>query len=598
MILDKLKKNIIRYFTFHEKLKVEGFVLSGAVPGKKDTKKQSPKKEESKNKETKDGRRMKKKPQRVKREKTQQEENGAETKISSPFENLLVDPELKVNKEYINEIYFLPKNKDVIIRDFIIQLDGPKRAFAVFVEGISDRNTVNENVLKPLMLHSGLQEKINAIDVAEYLKTQIVYGNQTDVHDKYQDIIPQINYGSTAVFIEGVPRCLIVETKGWDRRSIGKSETEQVIRGPHEAFNETLRSNTGLLRKAIRNHNLITEFSKIGARNETDVAIMYLIDLANPNLVEEVKRRLKSISTDYVGESGILEQFIEDHPFMPIPQVLVTERPDRTTSFIMDGKVAVLLDGNPNVLIVPADLFSLLHSPEDYYLRMPYGNMVRLLRVIAVFIALITPALYVGVTIFHQEMIPTDLILAIAAGRETVPFPTIVEVFFMEFAFEMIREAGVRVPGVIGNTLGIVGALILGQAAVQAGIVSPILIIVVALTGLASFAIPNYSMSFAFRGIRFIFTGLAAIFGFFGITAGLFILLNGITSMKSFGVPLLAPIGPRTKSGPDIVMRGPVWSMEERPDFLDTQDRRRQPNVSRGWIKEESSNKSGGDDNN
>ncbi|MFZ5753296.1 MAG: spore germination protein, partial [Bacillota bacterium] len=468
---------------------------------------------------------------------------------------------------------------------FTISLKPPLKAFAVFMEGLSDKDIINDVVLKPLMILSNLEEKTDLYNLAEYIKDNILPGNQVEITNEYKKIVESVNYGGTAVFIEGSPYCLLVETKGWDRRAVGKPATEQVIRGPHEAFNETLRSNTGLVRKLIRNEKLITEMFPLGERNKTNIAIMYIEDIANPELVREVKRRINSIKTDFVAESGILEQFIEDHPLMPSPQVLSTERPDRVAAFLVEGRVAIFVDGNPNILIVPTTLFSLLHSAEDYYLRMPYGNFVRLLRVVAVFIAIMTPSIYVAIITFHQEMIPTELILAIAASRETVPFPTILEVMMMELAFELIREAGVRVPGVIGNTIGIVGALILGQAAVQAGIVSPILIIVVAVTGLASFAIPNYSLSFAFRGVRFIFTLLAAGFGFFGVSAGLFLLLTTMCSMKSFGVPMLSPIGPRTKAGPDLVLRGPMWSMEERPDSLDTLDRQRQPRVSRGWVK-------------
>ena len=592
-IVHKTIRKVIEKIIFHEPVQVEGFILYG---GDGDTSAEREGSEKTGGGPQK--RRGLTKPARIKRaiphdtpaEKghKQGKPDEDDREDSLDYRKLLVDPRLKINKHYIEEIYSLPKNKDIIVRDLIISTIPPREACAIYIEGISDRDTVNEAVLKPLMLMAGVDgsgKKYDIINIANYIKKNIIYSNQVDIHERFEDIIEKINYGATAVFIEGCPRCLLVETKGWDRRSVGVPETEHVIRGPHEAFNETLRSNTGLLRKAIRNPKLITEMLKIGERNKTDVAVLYLEDLANPRLVEEVKRRIRSIRTDYVGETGILEQFIEDHPFRPIPQVLVTERPDRVASFIMDGKVAILMDGNPNVLIVPTTLFALLHSPEDYYLRAPYGNMVRLLRVVASFLAIVTPGFYVAVTSFHQEMIPTDLLLAVAAARETVPFPTVVEVLLMEFAFEMIREAGVRIPGVIGNTLGIVGALILGQAAVQAGIVSPILIIVVALTGLASFAIPNYSMSFAFRGVRFFFTALAALFGFFGISAGLFVLLTSITGMKSFGVPILSPIGPRTRTGPDIVLRGPVWSMEERPDFLNTLDRRRQPNISRGWVK-------------
>ncbi len=533
--------------------------------------------------------RMNKKPMRVKR-------------LSEPGEvitlaNLLVSPELKVNKEYLETIFSLPENKDFVLREFKIFSDKPTDAFVLFMEGMAERRTVNEGVLKPLMLFAGGKDSnidITGSKMAEYIKEHVVYGNQVDIEEKYEDIVEKVNYGGTAVFIDGCPRCILVETKGWDRRPIGKSETEQIIWGPQEAFNETLRSNTGLIRKSIRNTNLMTELIKVGVQNRTDVAVMYMKNIANPRLVEEVKRRIEAVSSDYVGESGMLEQFIEDHPFMPVPQIMATERPDRVVAFLLEGKVAILIDGNPHVLIVPTTFFSLLQTPEDYYLRLPYGNLLRLLRIVAMFIATTLPAVYVAITTFHQEMIPTDLILAIAAARETVPLPTVVEVFMMEFAFELIREAGLRVPGVIGNTLGIVGALILGQAAVQAGIVSPILIIIVAVTGLASFSIPNYSMAFALRGIRFLFTILAAAFGFLGVSAVFFIILSSLSSMKSFGVPLLVPKGPKTKTESDVVLRGPVWSMEERPDYLDTLNRRRQPRISRKWTVESEKR---GDDN-
>lgn len=587
---NKLLSRAINILTYQEEKDKEGFVLTGVDES------QQKSTQENENKDKHQRSRLKK-PVRSRRTRKEEKAETAEIKGPLNLNESLVDPQLKINKEFIQDIYTLPANKDIIVREFIIALEPPVRAFAVFMEGLTDRATINRDVLKPLMVLSRLEDKVNVLELAEFIKERILYGNQVDILEKYSQIVESINYGSTAIFIDGSSKCILVETKGWDKRSIGKPENEQVIRGPHEAFNETLRSNTGLIRKAIRNHNLITEMMKAGSRNKTDVAIMYLKDVANPKIVHEVKRRIESIKTDYLGETGILEQFIEDHPLMASPQILSTERPDRVASFIIEGKVAIIMDNNPNVLIVPTTFFSLIHSAEDYYLRMPYGNLVRFLRLISIFIAIMTPGTYISISNFHQEMIPTELILSIAASREAVPFPAIVEIFIMELAFELIREAGVRVPGVIGNTLGIVGALILGQAAVQAGIVSPILIIVVAVTGLASFAIPNYSMSFAFRGVRFIYTILAAVFGFFGISAGLFLLLTSMASMKSFGVPLLSPVGPRTKAGPDIIMRGPVWSMEERPDYLESLDRDKQPDVSRGWVKKHNKSQNRGDGN-
>jgi spore germination protein KA len=307
--------------------------------------------------------------------------------------------------------------------------------------------------------------------------------------------------------------------------------------------------------------------------------------LANPKLVKEVKKRITQIKTDYIPETGILEEMIEDHPFSLIPQTIKTERPDRVTSMLVEGKVAILVDNNPFVMLVPAIFFDFLHSPEDHYIRFPYGLWLRIIRIAAIFITSLLPAFYVAIATFHQEMIPTDLLLAITASKERVPFPTIVEMLLMEFSFELVREAGVRVPGVIGPTLGIVGTLILGQAAVAANIVSPVLIIIVAVTGLSSYAIPNYNIAFGFRFMRFFFIFLAAVLGFFGISTGLFVLLCTVVSMKSFGVPFFAPIAPRTGPSYDLIVRHPEWNQELRPDYLQTLDVRRQPNISRKWSR-------------
>lgn len=602
-------QRIGKLLTFQEPKEYQYFVLTGtnesspepnfswedSDSGSRKTSKDSSEKGKSGQEKGKlSSRKQLRKPNQIRRTAPQENKEKKQSQEEIDLTELLVDASLDRNKHYIEEIYSLPMNKDIILREFVISLQEPIKAFAVFVEGMSDRETINKVVLKPLMVLSKLDDKVDVLDLAEYIKDRILFGNQIDIIEQFSQVIEGINYGSTAVFIEGSPRCIMVETKGWDKRSISPPESEKVIRGPQEAFNETLRSNTGLIRKALRNHNLITEMVKIGERNKTDVAIMYLKDVASPSLVAEVKRRVETVKTDFIGDTGILEQFIEDHPFMLAPQALATERPDRVASFIIDGKVALLIDGSPIALIVPTTLFSLLHTPEDYYLRIPYGNIIRILRIIATLIAIVTPAFYVSITNYHQEMIPTELILSIAAARETVPFPSLIEVIIMEFFFELIREAGVRVPGVIGNTLGIVGALILGQAAVEAGIVSPILIIVVAVTGLASFAIPNYSMSFAIRGLRFVFTALAAIFGFIGISAGLFLTLVSLASVKSFGVPLLSPLAPQTKNDPDLLLRGPLWSMEIRADHVEALDRRKQPRISRGWLKKNQQKERGG----
>ena len=495
-----------------------------------------------------------------------------------------VSSNLDYNKKRIEEIYNLPLNKDFIIREFTVALEPPVKAFVVFMEGLSDKKVIDNQVLQPMMLFSNFHERVDGL-LLEHIQNRVLTGNQVTPHKEYEQIIGGINYGSTAVFLEGCDQALVVETKGWEHRAVDRPANETVIRGPQEAFGETLRTNTGLVRKYIRSSKLTTEMMKLGDVAQSDVAIMYLGDVANESLIREVKRRIQSIKIDAVIDSGILEQLIEDQPWNIAPQVMATERPDRVAFMLMRGKVAIFMDSNPYVLLVPTTMFDHLHTQEDYYLRPIYGSFLRLIRTLAFYVSFLTPGVYLATVLFHKEMIPTELLLAISGARERVPFPSVIEVIIMEGSFELIREAGVRVPGVMGATIGIVGALILGQAAVQANIVSPIQVIVVAVTGLASIAIPSYSLQFSLRIIRFGYILLGTMMGFVGIVFGLFIQMHVMASLKSFGVPYLAPMAPTTKSEGDVVLRIPAFNWERRPDYLNTKDDRFQGKITRGWIK-------------
>ncbi|MGE5599565.1 MAG: spore germination protein, partial [Bacteroidota bacterium] len=371
-------------------------------------------------------------------------------------------------------------------------------------------------------------------------------------------------------------------------RTIGMPLTENVVRGPQEGFVETLRANTAAIRRHLRAPSLVTELLTVGARNRADVAVMYLHDVANPKLVGEVKRRIEAVGrrVDFVNDSGTLEQLLEDHPRALVPQTLATERPDRCAAFLNEGHVVVLLATSPYALIIPTTFTMFIHTPEDYYLRWPYGTFVRVVRFFAGFVALLLPAFYVAVVNYHREMIPTDLLLAIAATRENVPFPALVEVIIMEGSFELIREAGVRIPSVIGPTIGIVGALILGQAAVAASIVSPILIIIVALTALSSFAVPNYSAAFSLRVLRFVFILLAAVLGFYGLAFGVMALSIHLVSLKSFGVPFMSPIAPYRRPNRDRIARPAVFAQRYRPWQLRPLDLIREEDIIRTWSPE------------
>lgn len=502
--------------------------------------------------------------------------------------------DLEQNRQTLAKIFRVPRNKDVVFRSLTIGTDPPVKALLVFIDGITNSQVQNMAILQPLMLLSGIfdycteredQARVDPLykDVFHRVKEALVPNNQVSTTHTYARLVEDVLGGNTALLIDGYNQALLLETKGWQHRSVTTPQVEAVIRGPQEAFTEQIRVNTSLVRKIIHRPSLITEFIKVGNSAPMQCAIMYLDDLANPDLVREVKHRLDSVSGDFIHETGLLEQAIEDTPWLLVPQVLTTERPDRVAASLLEGQVAILVDGNPFVMIVPCTFFALMQAPEDTYIRWPLGSFVRIIRYLGLFLTLLLPAHYVAIIAYHQEFIPTDLLLAITGSREKVPFPSIVEVLIMEISFELIREAGIRIPGTVGTTLGIVGALILGQAAVAANIVSPILIIVVAVTALGSFAIPNYSFSLTVRLLRFFYILLASVLGLLGIMVGFFIHLGVTATLKSFGVPFWAPVAPVTRKGNDYFLRGPQWRQESRPDYLDPLQVRRQPRISRAW---------------
>lgn len=493
-----------------------------------------------------------------------------------------IDPSLDETKRRLEELFHLPQNKDIVIRPFAIYLEPPVPALAVFTDGLAGGASVHDFVLQPLMQFVPPQDP-DGKPLAELVSERLLPGNQVVTVTKIRDAVHHVLAGDTVVFFEGSATAVAVDTKGWSERGVGEPKAELSVIGPQDAFNENLRTNTALIRRRLHTPDLITEMVRLGHLSNVDVALMFIHGIANPKLVAEVRRRLLAIETDLLNSSGVLQQFVEDAPFTVVPTAIRTERPDRAAAFLSEGAVVLLVNTSPFAYIVPVTLWAMVQAPEDAYLRWPYGTFLRWMRFFALFVTLLVPAMYVAVTNYHPEMIPTDLLLAIAAARERVPFPVVFEVLLMEVSFELIREAGIRVPSIIGPTLGIVGALILGQAAVAASIVSPILVIIVAITGLSSFAIPHYGLSMAIRLLRFVYIFLAATTGFFGIAIGLAFLVIHIISLRSFGVPFLSPVAPNRPGSTDLMSRQPAFAQEWRPLFLRPVNRRRQPPVMRTW---------------
>ncbi|MCX7711178.1 MAG: spore germination protein [Clostridia bacterium] len=484
------------------------------------------------------------------------------------------------NIDFINRMFNAPVNKDIVVREFNIA--GHYKAFITYLSGMADKITISNFILKPLLAKKSVEDAEEDCKL-DYILKNVIETHQAKKITSPNEVIYEILNGNTCIYADGCNFYISAETVGFDKRGVDKPQTEGIVSGSQEGFNETLRTNITLVRKIIRNNNLVTEFLTVGERNKNLCSILYIKGLANPAVVQEVKRRINGIKTDFMLGDGMMEQFIEDNTFSIVPTILSTERPDRTASHIMEGRVAILVDGAPFAKIVPVTSHSLFHTPEETYLRWQYGTFIRLIRFLAVALAALLPGLYIGLVGYHREMIPTDLMIAIVKAKENVPFPTLLEILLMEVSFELIREAGIRIPGIIGNTIGIIGALILGQAAVQANIVSPVLIIIIAVTGLGSFAIPNYNLAFGVRIVRFLFILAAAALGYYGITLAFIAIAALILSMKSFGVPFVSHLGPQVRQSHDAILRWPVWKQEYRPDPVNPLDVRRQPKISRKW---------------
>lgn len=501
-----------------------------------------------------------------------------------------VDKQLDVNMDRIKAMLNFPTNVDVVIREFRILQKGD--AFILYIDGMANGDTINDFILRPLLSETKSGEN-NKTDNIDYVVENLLSVNQISLETRYSQIIPKVLNGFTALFIDKSEQCVVIETPGFAKRSVTEPKTESVVFGPHEAFIEDLKTNITLVHRIIRSKDLITEILPVGKKFITNVAIMYINGVTNPKIVNEVKRRIESIDADYVLNTA-LPHLIEDDPYALLPQILHSERPDRTASFLLEGQVAIIADGAPYSHIVPVTFFHMFHTSEDHSLRWQYGTFLRIIRVIAIALATLLPGLYLAVTLFHHEMVPTELLVTLVKARENLPFPATVEILLMEFSWELIREAGIRVPGIVGQTLGIIGAVILGQAAVQAGLVSPILIIIIALTGLGNFAIPNISLAFGIRILRFAFLFLGATAGFYGIAIGVFILSGLACSTKSFGVPYFSPTAPKTGSSTDLVLRLPTFAQKSRPDPINPVDIGTSKGPVRGWLKQNNEENGGG----
>ncbi len=493
-----------------------------------------------------------------------------------------VSESIEENLSYMRKRFNVPLNNDVVIRE--LKMKCGISAFIVFYDGMVDGKTVNNNIIKSLLELPYVRDEGFDDNLYQYYTTH----SQASCKEDMDDIAEEINFGSCALFVDTIDRAFVFDVRNWEHRSIEKPENEQSIYGPQEAFGEMLRTNTALIRKIIKTEKLVALGVKIGSVSKTRGVLLYINDIANDKLVGEVKRRIDSISVDYILSIEQVQMFVEDNSAAITPQTMATERPDRAARALTEGRCVLLLNGSPRALIMPSNAFELTHAASDDYLNVKFATMSRFMRFIGMFLSLLLPALYLAITLYHQEIIPTYLLYSISASRENVPFPSLVELLLMDISFELIREAGIRMPSPIGSTLGIVGGLILGQAAVSAKIVSPIMIIVIAITGIGSFTTADYSLGWTYRLLRLAFIFLAAFMGFFGIAVGIVLYSIYLGGIKSFGVPFLAPtMHLNNKSVVSAVAVNNIWSREKRPGFLKTKNKDAEPKISRRWSMKE-----------
>ena len=481
-----------------------------------------------------------------------------------------ISTDLEQNIAWVEQYFF--RCSDLIVRRFRIGEAVPCNAVLLYLDGMTDSAVVHDNILVPLMhpvlIDAAMSYKVSS-DFFAFVHTQLLPSGETTIVHTMDETVQAMMNGDVVLLLDQSIQGLVIDAKGFPHRDMGEPRNEKTLRGPQEAFVEAMRVNTAMLRRRLHTGALKLEQMTIGTYTQTAVTIAYLEHIANDNIIDEVRRRLNNIKkVDSILNASCIEQYIEDRPFSIFPQVQYTERPDNTAAALLEGRVALIVDGSPDVILLPVLFTQLLQSSEDYYNRIVAGTFVRWVRYMGLFIATTLPSLYVAVISFHAELIPFNLLLSIATAREGVPFPAFVEAIMMEIAFELLREASIRMPGVIGNTIGIVGALVIGDAAVSARLVAPQMVIVVAITAIGSFAIPSVEASYPIRLIRFPLMILAATLGLYGVMLGWLVIIMYLIRLRTFGFPYLAPLAP-LKNGEllALAVRMPRWCMMGMPLF-------------------------------
>ena len=473
---------------------------------------------------------------------------------------------IQENEEYIRSR--CENCDDIIIRPMLLGDEKKVRCLVVYIEVAVSNMMLEESVIGKLINHMW---EMPRDQILEFVEDNGLGISDVKTLDTMKEAFDAMLAGNAIFFLDGYPHAIKISSKGYPDRGVQEAEAEKVLRGSNEGFGDAVKANSALVRKRLRDTRMKVKQTSVGVRSNTVVQLLYVEDLIDPGLLKEIEQRLESFEIDGVTDSGIIEQLTEEVWYSPFPQFQTTERPDKAAMELLNGRILLLCDNSPVGLLLPTTYNSFLQVSEDWYNRFALVSFLRILRYLAVVLTMLLSATYLAMTNFHTQVLPTNLMLAFAESRQGVPFPSMLEVILMEVAFEMIREAGIRMPGPLGGTIGIVGGLIIGQAAVEANLVSPMVVVVVAITALSSLAIPNEEFSAPLRLIKYGMIVLGGTLGVYGIALGLYLVISHLAGLTTFHIPYLMPFvatkKERFRGEKDGILRAPIWWLRRRPIY-------------------------------
>lgn len=480
------------------------------------------------------------------------------------MEKTKISTDLKENEAYVRKR--CENCADILIRPMRLGEGRKVECLMVYIEVAVSNMMLDDSAIGKMINHFW---EIPPEQIQDFLRNNSLGIADVKKFDNMEEAFAALLAGNAIFFMDGYDKAMKISSKGYPNMGVSGAETEKVLRGSREGFSDSVKTNSALVRKRIRDTRMKVEELSVGVRSNTMLQLLYIEDLVHQELLEEVKERLEEFEIDGILDSGMLEQLTEESWYSPFPQYQTTERPDRAAQELLNGKILVICDNTPYVLILPSSFNGFMESSEDWYHHFEMASFLRILRYLALFTAVLLPGLYLAVIRFHTQILPTNLLLSFAEAREGVPFSSVAELVFLELSFELIREAGVRVPGSLGNAIGIVGGLVIGQAAVSANLVSPIVVMIVALTALGGMVIPNEEFASAFRLLKYLFLFLGGYLGIFGIVLGIYLTVAHLAGLLSFGMPYLLPFIKKepAKGIGDGILRPPFRKRKLRPIY-------------------------------